>query len=155
MRRATRTRVFTMTFHRRLIERNLRSYRPLRHLPLTPANCRARLKRCLTRSGWNHDDWGRIVLSDESHFQLCPDNHQRRVWNRPGQRTDPVFTIARRPQPAVMVWGAISFDSRTPLGIIRGTITTRRYVDDILRTVLLTFLLQYPGLMFSKIMWPR
>ncbi|GFS98492.1 HTH_Tnp_Tc3_2 domain-containing protein [Trichonephila clavipes] len=39
IRRTTRTRVSTMTFHRRLIERNLRSYRPLRHLPFTPARC--------------------------------------------------------------------------------------------------------------------
>ncbi|GFV51540.1 transposable element Tc1 transposase [Trichonephila clavipes] len=95
------------------------------------------------------------MFSDESHFQLCLDNHQRRVWNRPGQRTDPVFTIARHtgPQPAVMVWSAISFDSRTPLGIIRGTITTRRYVDDILRTVLLPFLLQRPDIYPIELVW--
>ncbi|GFV07180.1 regulating synaptic membrane exocytosis protein 1 [Trichonephila clavipes] len=49
--RATRTRVSSMTIHRRLIERNLQSYRPLRHLPFTPAHCRAGLQRCLTRSG--------------------------------------------------------------------------------------------------------
>ncbi|GFT48281.1 HTH_Tnp_Tc3_2 domain-containing protein [Trichonephila clavipes] len=46
IRRAARTRVYTMTIHRRLIERNLRSYRPLRHLPLMPAHCRARLQWC-------------------------------------------------------------------------------------------------------------
>ncbi|GFU47963.1 HTH_Tnp_Tc3_2 domain-containing protein [Trichonephila clavipes] len=38
IRRATRTRVSTMIIHRRLIERNLRSYRPLCHLPLTTAH---------------------------------------------------------------------------------------------------------------------
>ncbi|GFS65978.1 uncharacterized protein TNCV_2510131 [Trichonephila clavipes] len=75
-------------------ERNLRSYRPLRNLPLTPAHCRARLQWCLASSGWNHADWERIVFSDESHFQLCPDVHRRRVWRRPGQRSDPAFTIA-------------------------------------------------------------
>ncbi|GFX73040.1 HTH_Tnp_Tc3_2 domain-containing protein [Trichonephila clavipes] len=56
IRRATRTRVSTMTVHRRLIERNLRSHRPLCHLPLTPAHCQATLQWCLTRSCWNHDD---------------------------------------------------------------------------------------------------
>ncbi|GFS88102.1 transposable element Tc1 transposase [Trichonephila clavipes] len=111
-----------------MIERNLRSYQLLRNLPLTSARCRARLQWCLARSGWNHADWGRIVFSDESHFQLCPGNHRRRVWRRLGQRADPSFTIAchTSPQLGVMVWGAISFDSRTLLGTIRGTLTAQR-----------------------------
>ncbi|GFW50505.1 transposable element Tcb1 transposase [Trichonephila clavipes] len=35
-----------------------------------------------------------------------------------------------------------------PLAVIRGTLTA--YVDDILRTVLLPFLLQYPDLIFQQ-----
>ncbi|GFU13331.1 uncharacterized protein TNCV_3843291 [Trichonephila clavipes] len=69
--------------HRWRIERNLRSYRPLRHLPLTPAHCRIRLQWCLARSGLNHADWGRIVFSDESRFPLRPDDHRRRICRRP------------------------------------------------------------------------
>ncbi|GFX53312.1 HTH_Tnp_Tc3_2 domain-containing protein [Trichonephila clavipes] len=84
IRRVTRTRVSTMIIHRWLIERNLRSYRSLLHLPLTPAHCRERL-RC-----------------------------------------------------------------RTPLVIIRGTLIAQRCVDLILRTVLLPFLLPYPGLIFQQ-----
>ncbi|GFT67762.1 HTH_Tnp_Tc3_2 domain-containing protein [Trichonephila clavipes] len=56
IRRATRTRVFTMTIRRRLIDRHLLSYRSLRHLPLTSVHFRARLQWCLGRSGWNHAD---------------------------------------------------------------------------------------------------
>ncbi|GFS57609.1 HTH_Tnp_Tc3_2 domain-containing protein [Trichonephila clavipes] len=81
-----------------------------------PAHCRARLQWCLLRSGCDQADWGRIVFSDESHFQLCLDNHRRRVWRRLGQRADPAFTIAgpTSPQPGVIyiVWDTISFDSR-------------------------------------------
>ncbi|GFT72479.1 HTH_Tnp_Tc3_2 domain-containing protein [Trichonephila clavipes] len=44
IRRVTRTRVSIITIHKWLIERNLSSYRPLRHLPLTPAHYRARLQ---------------------------------------------------------------------------------------------------------------
>ncbi|GFT48287.1 HTH_Tnp_Tc3_2 domain-containing protein [Trichonephila clavipes] len=63
VRRATRTRVFTMTIHRWLIERNLRLYRPLRHVPLTPAHCRARLLWCLARSAQRYvNDIQRTVL---------------------------------------------------------------------------------------------
>ncbi|GFX88136.1 HTH_Tnp_Tc3_2 domain-containing protein [Trichonephila clavipes] len=47
IRRMTCTRVSTMTIHRRLIERNLRSYRPLRPRPFTPAHSSAKLQWCL------------------------------------------------------------------------------------------------------------
>ncbi|GFX56158.1 transposable element Tc1 transposase [Trichonephila clavipes] len=87
--------------------RPLRLYRPLRQLPLTPTRCRARLYWCLFRSGWNH------VAGDESRFQLCPADHQRRLWRPSEQRADPAFTITRLtgPQPAVILRDAISFDS--------------------------------------------
>ncbi|GFS72721.1 HTH_Tnp_Tc3_2 domain-containing protein [Trichonephila clavipes] len=93
-----------MTIRRRLIERNLRSYRPLHHLPFMPAHCRAGLQWCLTQLSWNHADWGRIVFCDESSFQLCPENH-RSVLRRPGQCADPAFTIECHtgPQPDVKV----------------------------------------------------
>ncbi|GFV07157.1 transposable element Tc1 transposase [Trichonephila clavipes] len=60
------------------------------------------------------------------------------------------YCLPHCPQPEVRVWGAISFDSRPPLVVISGTLTAQRYVDDILRTVLLPFLLQYPGLIFQQ-----
>ncbi|GFX39708.1 HTH_Tnp_Tc3_2 domain-containing protein [Trichonephila clavipes] len=114
-----------MTIHRWLIERNLRSCRPLCHLPLSPTHCRVRIQSCLTLSDWNHSDCELIVFSDESPlFQLCPDDHRRRVWRRPGQRADSAFTIACHTcsQLRVMVWRAISFDSRAPLVVIRDTL---------------------------------
>ncbi|GFX04581.1 transposable element Tc1 transposase [Trichonephila clavipes] len=40
--------------------------------------------------------------------------------------------------------------SRTLLVVIRGTLTAQWYVEDILRTVLLQFLLQYPILIFQQ-----
>ncbi|GFW49376.1 transposable element Tc1 transposase [Trichonephila clavipes] len=121
------------------------------------------LKRCgykkiLARNGWTVADFSVIMvavdLSDEHHFQLYRDDRQKRVRRRPGQHADPAFTITRLtgPQPGVTVWGVISFDRWTSLCVIRVTFTAQRYVDDILRTVLLPFLLQYPGLIFSKIM---
>ncbi|GFU35001.1 HTH_Tnp_Tc3_2 domain-containing protein [Trichonephila clavipes] len=84
IRHATRTRKFTMNIHRWLIERNLPSYGPLRHLQVMPAHCQARLQWCLALSAWNNADWVHIVFNDESCFQLCPDYHRRRVWRRPG-----------------------------------------------------------------------
>lgn len=39
-----------------------------------------------------------------------------------------------------MIWYALLFDSRTPLVVIRDTLTAQRFVNEILRTVVLPFL---------------
>ncbi|GFU61683.1 hypothetical protein TNCV_4522171 [Trichonephila clavipes] len=83
-----------MTLHRLLIERNFSSYRPLRHLPLMPAYCPARLQWCLTRSDVSGDAQGSVPIM----FSL----------------------LLSGLQPGIMVWGAISFDCQTPLVVIRG-----------------------------------
>ncbi|UYV84357.1 hypothetical protein LAZ67_X001927 [Cordylochernes scorpioides] len=152
LQRVTGTQVSKMTINRRLRALNLRARRPLRCLPLTPVHRQVRLQWCRKRSTWNCADWGRIVFSDKSCFLLCPDDHRKRVWRRPGQRVDPGLTVEHHtgPQQGVMVWGAISFDSRTPLVVIPGTLTAQRYVDEILRPVLLPFLSHHLGLTFQQ-----
>ncbi|GFT96798.1 transposable element Tc1 transposase [Trichonephila clavipes] len=71
--------------------------------------------------------WGCTVFSDESHCQPCPNNHRRCVWRPPEKRAD-LFTITRHtsPQPGVMVRGAVPFDSRTLLVVIRGTLAAQQ-----------------------------
>ncbi|GFW36510.1 HTH_Tnp_Tc3_2 domain-containing protein [Trichonephila clavipes] len=91
IRRATHTRVSSKTIHRRLIEQNLRSHRPLRHLSLTPAHCRARLQWCLARSGWNHADWGRFVFIDESPSNCVQTIIEDESGDSQGCYLDPVF----------------------------------------------------------------
>ncbi|GFT07836.1 transposable element Tcb2 transposase [Trichonephila clavipes] len=68
------------------------------------------------------------------------------------KRADPAFTIELLTcqHLGVMVWCAITFDRRPPVFVIRGTLTAQQYVDDILRTVLLLFLLQHPDLIFQQ-----
>ncbi|UYV81675.1 PLEKHG4 [Cordylochernes scorpioides] len=92
------------------------------------------------------------IFCDKFRFLLCPDDCRKRAWRRPGQRVDPGLTVENHtgPQQGVMVWDAISFDSRTPLLVIPGTLTAQRYVDDILRPVLLPFLSHNPGLTFQQ-----
>ena len=105
--RVTNTEVTTRTINRRLRERNLYSRRPLRRLPLTSMHRQQRLQWCRARSTWNCSDWERIVFSDESRFELSPDDQRRRVWRQPGHRQDPALTVTRHTarQQGVMVWG--------------------------------------------------
>ncbi|GFS58239.1 HTH_Tnp_Tc3_2 domain-containing protein [Trichonephila clavipes] len=116
------------TIRRRLTEVGLRSRRPLRRLPLTPHH------------------------SDESRFSLSADDHRTRVWRRTGQRSDPAFIVERHTaiSQGVTVWGAISWDTRSSLVVLQGTLTARRYVDDILTPIVLPMLSSRPGAIYQQ-----
>ncbi|GFW65550.1 DDE_3 domain-containing protein [Trichonephila clavipes] len=49
-----------------------------------------------------------------------------------------------------MVWGAIAYDSRSTLIVMRGTLTGQRYVDDILRPHVGPFLNGLQGAIFQQ-----
>ncbi|GFU71240.1 HTH_Tnp_Tc3_2 domain-containing protein [Trichonephila clavipes] len=111
------------TIRRRLTEVGLRRRRPLRRLPLTP-----------------------------HHRHLSADDHRTRVWRRTGQRSDPAFIVERHTaiSQGVTVWGAISWDTRSSLVVLQGTLTARRYVDDILTPIVLPMLSSRPGAIYQQ-----
>ncbi|UYV62692.1 hypothetical protein LAZ67_2001586 [Cordylochernes scorpioides] len=123
--------ISTRTIFRRLVANGLHSCRPLRRLPLTPPNRRQRLEWCRARS---------------------TDSRRVRVWRRRGERSNPA-AIVERPtvlQRGIMVWGAIAYDSRSPLLRIQGTMTAQRYVDDVLRPVTLPYLQRVPNALYQQ-----
>ncbi|UYV77921.1 Transposase [Cordylochernes scorpioides] len=143
--------ISTRTISRRLVANGLHSCRPLKRLPLTPPNRRQRLEWCRARSTWM-TEWHRVVFSDESRFCLSSDSRRVRVWRRRGERSNPA-AIVERPtvrQRGIMVWGAIAYDSRSPLLRIQGTMTAQRYVDDVLRPVTLPYLQGVPNALYQQ-----
>ncbi|UYV65154.1 hypothetical protein LAZ67_3003351 [Cordylochernes scorpioides] len=143
--------ISTRTISRRLVANGLHSCRPLRRLPLTPPNRRQRLEWCRARSTWM-TEWHGVVFSDESRFCLSSNSRRVRVWRRRGERSNPA-AIVERPtmrQRGIMVWGAIAYDSRSPLLRIQGTMTAQRYVDDVLRPVTLPYLQGVPNALYQQ-----
>ncbi|UYV82055.1 hypothetical protein LAZ67_21000606 [Cordylochernes scorpioides] len=143
--------ISTRTISRRLVANGLHSCRPLSRLPLTPPNRRQRLEWCRARSTWM-TEWHRVVFSDESRFCLSSDSRRVRVWRRRGERSNPA-AIVERPtvrQRGIMVWGAIAYDSRSPLLRIQGTMTAQRYFDDVLRPVTLPYLQGVPNALYQQ-----
>ncbi|GFX56834.1 transposable element Tcb2 transposase [Trichonephila clavipes] len=140
------------TIRRRLTEVGLKSRRPLRRLPLTPHHRQCRLDFCRPRATWSVTDWRRVIFSDESRFSLSDDDHRTRVWRRTGQRSDPAFIVERHTaiSQGVTVWGAISWDTRSSLVVLQGTLTARRYVDDILTPIVLPMLSSRPGAIYQQ-----
>ncbi|GFV72082.1 HTH_Tnp_Tc3_2 domain-containing protein [Trichonephila clavipes] len=112
------------TIRRRLTEVGLRSRRPLRRLPLTPHHRQCRL---------DFADLGQL-------------------GRRTGQRSDPAFIVERHTaiSQGVTVWGAISWDTRSSLVVLQGTLTARRYVDDILTPIVLPMLSSRPGAIYQQ-----
>ncbi|GFV95137.1 transposable element Tcb2 transposase [Trichonephila clavipes] len=49
-----------------------------------------------------------------------------------------------------MVWGAIAYNTRPPLVLIRGNMTAQRYVHDILQPHVLSFMQRLPRAIFQQ-----
>ncbi|GFX25307.1 DDE_3 domain-containing protein [Trichonephila clavipes] len=69
---------------------------------------------------------------------LSADDHRTRVWeaHRPAVRSGIYCRAAYSNLQGVTVWGAISWDTRSSLVVLQGTLTARRYVDDILTPII-------------------
>ncbi|GFU74470.1 transposable element Tcb1 transposase [Trichonephila clavipes] len=149
--------IVPQTISRHLAEANLKSKHPFRALPLTPEHRQLRLQWCQARSMWNVTDWQKVVFSEESRFVLGTDDNRVRVWRRPGEKYNSPHTVLRHTArtAGVMVWGAIAYDSRSTLIVMRGTLTGQRYVDDILRPHVGSFLNVLPCQFSRKIMLVR
>ncbi|GFX87553.1 transposable element Tcb2 transposase [Trichonephila clavipes] len=94
----------------------------------------------------------RYIVSDESRFNLSSDDNHVRLWRPRAERLNPAFALQRHATPAagVMIWGAIAYNTRLPLVLIRGTKTAQRYVHDILQPVVLPLMQRLQGAIFQQ-----
>ncbi|GFV43902.1 transposable element Tcb2 transposase [Trichonephila clavipes] len=86
--------------------------------------------------GQEQHDWSQVLFTDESRFSLECDTRRVLVWRDRDTRNNPAFVRERSQyrRAGWMVWGEISIGGRTDLHIIQnGTLTGRRYADEILR----------------------
>ncbi|GFX84388.1 HTH_Tnp_Tc3_2 domain-containing protein [Trichonephila clavipes] len=115
-------------------EVGLRSRRPLRRLPLTPHHRQCRL---------DFADLNRLEVRLQTSF-LSADDHRTFWTQRPAVRSG-IYRAAYY----VTVWGAIFWDTRSSLVVLQGTLTARRYVDDILTPIVLPMLSSRPGAIYQ------
>ncbi|GFW70291.1 transposable element Tcb1 transposase [Trichonephila clavipes] len=88
---------------------------------------------CHARRNWTAAEWNQVVFSDESRFNLSIDDNRVHVRRPRGERRNPAFALQRHTTPTagVIVWGAIAYNTRSPLVLICGSMTAQRYVHDI------------------------
>ena len=84
------------------------------------------------------------MFSDESRFCLHPSDGRIRVWKVPGEQLADDAIDERVPfgGGSVMVWGGISRHTRTPLYHVEGNLNANRYVNEILRPLVIPGLQQ-------------
>lgn len=130
--------VSSATIRRRLHEYGLASRRPVVRVPLTEGHRQARAAWCRRHVRWNRQQWSQVLFTDESRFALSFNDGRVRVWRRPGERyaDNAVREVDRYGGGSVMVWGGFSRQDRTPLYVIRGSLTGQRYRDEIVRPLI-------------------
>ncbi|GFV47791.1 transposable element Tcb1 transposase [Trichonephila clavipes] len=120
---------------RRLHGGGLFARRPVRCVPLTPANRRRRSLWWREHRNWRDNEWGRVLFTDKSRFSLSSDSHRILIWRERGSRNHSSNIIERDRYGGrgVLVWGGIKLGSRTDLHIFdAGSVNGTRYCNEIL-----------------------
>ncbi|GFV60500.1 transposable element Tc3 transposase [Trichonephila clavipes] len=127
--RRTPTRGHSRTIRSRLAKGYLGSRHPLFMLPFSPAF------EGVPSTKKTGAEWIHVVFSEKFRFNLSSDDNCVGVWRLRGKRINPTFALPQHTAPTagVMVWGAFAYNTRSTLVLIRGTMTSQRYVHNILQ----------------------
>ncbi|GFU43259.1 transposable element Tcb1 transposase [Trichonephila clavipes] len=136
--------ILPQTISRHLAEANLKSKRNFRALSLTPEHRQLRLQWCQAISMWNVTDWNPGLFWGQMIT----------VYGCGGTLVSgtipPHCSTSHCPHSWCNDLGAIAYDSRTTLIVMRGTLKGQRYVDDILRPHVGPFLNGLPGAILEQ-----
>lgn len=139
LRTTTGTVISDQTVRNRLRASNLRPRRPVVRPPLLQRHRATRRDWCTRHVRWQRAQWSSVLFSDESRFSLQFSDGRERVYRRPGERFADVNVNQRLPfgGGSVMVWGAFSFNHRTPLYVIDGNLNGNRYLQEIIQPLVM------------------
>ncbi|NP_001133228.1 transposase-like [Salmo salar] len=126
------------TVRRRLLEDGLVSRRAAKKPLLSRKNIRDRLIFCKRYRDWTAEDWGKVIFSDESPFQLFGASGKKLVRGR-GERYHQSFVMPTVKHPeTIHVWGCFSAKGVGSLTILsRNTAMNKEWYQHILREQLL------------------
>ena len=142
-------RLSAQTIRRRLRHFGIVPRRPARRPILTVQHRRLRLQWAQQHRRWIQRQWDLVLFTDESRFMLNRCDGRLRVYRRRGERyaNNCVQEFDRFGGGSVMIWGGITARNRTDLLVIDGNLTGQRYRDEVLRPLVVPFLMQHgPGI---------
>ncbi|GFU73186.1 transposable element Tcb2 transposase [Trichonephila clavipes] len=91
LRSATGTPVSTQTVQNRLHGVGIYACRPMVCVRLTSRHRRDRRGWATEHINWRRNEWNNVLLPDESHFSVHPDNKCIFIWRDRGSKNNPAF----------------------------------------------------------------
>lgn len=133
--------VSEQTIRRRIEEQNLSACRPARGPELLRHHRVARLRFSREHASWTHEQWSKVLWTDEWRVVLRAPTGRERVWRRHWERFLPITTTQTVcfHGGSVLVWAGICSDTRTELVVVAGRLTAVRYIREILQEHILPF----------------
>jgi len=140
------------TVRSRLRERQIRARRPAVKVVLTRRHRQARLEWARAHLRFTRADWAHVLFSDETRYNVSGNDGRLRVYRRTHERFSDNCVVERDRfgGGSVMIWAGISFHHKTPAVVIQGTLTARRYCDDVLQPVVLPLANENRGLILMQ-----
>ena len=118
------------TVRRRLLDRGLRGCVAVKKPKLTANHKKKRLEWAKERKLWTTDDWGRVLWSDESTFELW--RTRGRVWvrRRQGERflEECIVPTIKHGGGKVMVWGTMGRSGVGSLAVVDCRLNSEAYI---------------------------
>jgi transposase len=130
------------TISRQLKACGIRARRPYVGTILTRIHRRNRLRWCLRHARWTRRQWGSVLFTDESKFNVSHADGRKRVWRRRGVRFAPccIREVNRWVGGSVHIWGGITAFNKTDLVVLAGNINAQQYQNQVLAPVAVPFM---------------
>ena len=137
------------TIGNRLLAAGLSSHVPLASVPLASQHRQAWILWCHERLD-RRVELRSVIFSDGSRFSLYARDRCTHIQHWPGECHLPECICPHAgPTSGFMVWGAISYNSRSHLVFLQGKVNSAYYIAQIVNPVLLPFLWQEGDVLFS------
>lgn len=136
------------TVRNRLRDAGIRCRRPLKGVLLTAQHRAARLAWARRHLRFTRADWANVLFVDETRISLQFADGRVRVYRRRGERysANCVVQTNQFRGGSIMIFAGVSMHTKTPAIVVRGNLTARRYIQDIVQPVLVPHLAANRGM---------
>jgi len=130
------------TVRRALWEAGYNSRVAARKPLISPKNRKDRVQWCRDHKTWDNEDWKTVIWSDESRYTLFMNDRRVHVWRQQKERydIDCIVPTVKHGGGGVMVWGCFTWNGLGPLIRLEGSVTSQKYIDEVLEPHLIPFM---------------
>ena len=126
------------TVRRRLVAAGLRARIPRKKPFLNVLQRKKRLQWAKEHVSWTHEQWKKVIWSDETRISIFGSDGVFYVRRRPGEECLPECLTPTMKHPVtVMIWGCMSWSGIGRIQVVNGMLNATRYIHEVLQPKLL------------------